>query len=293
MRLVTITHARDCLCLRFVETGQFPRAGDMNSATPRILVLGDLHNAVDRAEAILTRWRDRYDQAVLLGDYFDDFGDSPAEARHSALWLAGSLLREERIHLLGNHDLAYLFPSNHALFCPGFTAEKCRAITEVLAAAPRDRLHLAWSAGPWLFSHAGLHPSFAGNATPAALAEKAEALRPGLAAGRSGTWLSVGMARGGRAAVGGITWQDWNEEFQPVRGVNQIVGHTPCPGVARGRHLRADGSIARSEVYATGERIGPIPSPDTPPFVSVNWCLDTDLEIVALLTGQEIEFRTP
>ena len=263
----------------------------MNSAAPRILVIGDIHHAVDRAEAILTRWRDRYDQAVLLGDYFDNSRDSPDQARHSAQWLAGSLLREERIHLLGNHDLSYLFPANPGLNCPGFTADKCRAITDVLSDAPLKRLHLAWSAGPWLFSHAGFHPSFAFGSTPAALADRAGALLAGLAGDRFEPWLSVGLARGGKAAVGGITWQDWNQEFQPVPRVHQIVGHTPCRGVVRGRHMRADGSIARSEIYATGERLGPSPSPDTPPFVSVNWCLDTGLEMVALITGREIRFE--
>ncbi len=43
----------------------------------RILVLGDVHNKWVEAEKILSDLESHYDQAVLLGDYFDDFGDTP------------------------------------------------------------------------------------------------------------------------------------------------------------------------------------------------------------------------
>jgi hypothetical protein len=39
---------------------------------------------------------------------------------------------------------------------------------------------------------------------------------------------SVGMARGGFTPVGGLLWCDWSREFQPVPGLNQVMGHTPA-----------------------------------------------------------------
>ena len=36
----------------------------------------------------------------------------------------------------------------------------------------------------------------------------------------------AGRGRGGDANVGGVFWQDWTNEFVPVEGLNQIVGHS-------------------------------------------------------------------
>ncbi len=44
--------------------------------------------------------------------------------------------------------------------------------------------------------------------------------------GKINPWLDAGFARGGKQVVGGITWLDWHDEFEPVPYLNQIVGHT-------------------------------------------------------------------
>ena len=45
-------------------------------------------------------------------------------------------------------------------------------------------------------------------------------------------WLyGVGAARGGRQNIGGITWQDFGAEFEPIDGLKQIVGHTSHPKI--------------------------------------------------------------
>ena len=44
----------------------------------------------------------------------------------------------------------------------------------------------------------------------------------------TGSWIfNAGRGRGGSQQVGGITWCDFTREFFPVRGINQIMGHTP------------------------------------------------------------------
>jgi hypothetical protein len=42
----------------------------------------------------------------------------------------------------------------------------------------------------------------------------------------SNNWFEAGFARGGFYKIGGIIWLDWRREFEPVPGLNQIVGHT-------------------------------------------------------------------
>jgi len=174
----------------------------------RILVLGDIHHAWIRTEKILADLRSQYDQAILLGDYFDDFGDTPGRAAETAYWLAYSLRQPERIHLLGNHDLPYLFPENPNLFCPGFTAEKWFAIQANLRAAPPERFQLAHCADAWLLSHSGFAAEFAGGGTPESLAARANALLRRLNEDRYEPWLAPGVARGGSQPKGGITWLD-------------------------------------------------------------------------------------
>ena len=38
--------------------------------------------------------------------------------------------------------------------------------------------------------------------------------------------IGCGYARHGDAPVGGLTWLDWAEEFAPIPGIHQIVGHS-------------------------------------------------------------------
>jgi hypothetical protein len=90
--------------------------------------------------------------------------------------------------------------------------------------------------GKWLVSHAGLHKCY--------LPEKIAKLhkdRPKFfselesyltsechKAFRQESWVShAGHSRGGLQRVGGLIWCDFEREFYPVQGLNQIVGHTP------------------------------------------------------------------
>ena len=257
----------------------------------RLLVLGDIHHAWRRAEEILSALRSRYDQAILLGDYFDDFGDTPEMAAATARWLARSLGRPERIHLLGNHDLPYFFPENPHLLCPGFTIEKWFAIRSELGAAPPQRFQLAHAACGWLFSHAGFAKEFAEGETPESLAARANALLRRLDRDRHEPWLAPGFIRGGSQTTGGLTWLDRNGEFEPVPGFHQVVGHTPGMCV-RGRHLDPRGATVRTEIRKAAV-IREVPDSRKGSWQSLNWCLDTRLVHVALIEAGRFEIIRP
>jgi hypothetical protein len=72
--------------------------------------------------------------------------------------------------------------------------------------------------------------------------------------------LQCGRGRGGIARVGGVVWADWNTEFVPIEGLNQVVGHTP-------------GDVVRTKMLRNKE--GRI--------VSANHNLDTHLNHVILV----------
>jgi hypothetical protein len=219
-----------------------------------------------------------------LGDYFDDFGDTPRLAAETAYWLAYSLRQPDRIHLLGNHDLPYLYPGNARLFCPGFTAEKQLEIEHQLRNAPCDRLQLAHCGHGWLFTHAGFAGRFAEGEPPESLATKANNLLTHLAEGHHEPWLVPGVACGGSEPVGGVTWLDWNTEFWPVPGLHQIVGHTPGK-FARGRHLDFNGAGVKIEMRQAAV-IRDVPGARRQPWQSLNWNMSTGLRQVALVDHQ-------
>jgi len=54
---------------------------------------------------------------------------------------------------------------------------------------------------------------------------------------------NIGWARGGRSRAGGIFWCDFNDEFIPIPGVNQIFGHTAYGGRNGIRTMHTEDSL--------------------------------------------------
>ncbi len=102
----------------------------------------------------------------------------------------------------------------------------------------------------WLLSHAGLtyETRYANVASGLAVVKQGGVSRI----------FGAGWSRGGEYPVGGITWLDWYDEFEPISDYKQIVGHS------RGKVPR--------------EKLG-------------NWCLDTDLRHYGLITDGELSIH--
>ena len=253
------------------------------------LIIPDIHNKTARAEAIIAQYPDA-EEIILLGDYFDSFDDTPADAARTARWLKKSLADPRRRHLFGNHDLPYAFPWNNRLGCPGYTPQKAKVIRDFLGAEHWEQIlpyHIIEAVDrPILFTHAGLTlPNLYGF-------ELAEQASPGgkfahLPALPLGDHLAVmkhefqkwsaacrtcdyhhfmhGGSRHGKPGHGGPQWVD-ARDFTPIHGLDQVVGHTirsePTETIATdSRNLFLD---CRLEFYATWEngRITTMKSPD-------------------------------
>lgn len=259
------------------------------NTTRRFLVIPDIHNQVEAAEIILTSLRKYYDRAILLGDYFDAWGEAPGDEVKTARWLAKSLRKRERIHLLGNHDLPYIFPNNPHLSCPGFSGVKLSAVAPFLKKAPLERLRLAYSAHGWLFSHAGVGAHLWNGEPPEILANHVNSLLPKLAEDKFEPWVACGIERGGSAQAGGVTWLDWRWEFSAITGLNQIVGHTVDDHVRSKNRDNYGRIVTRSVHCATLSRsIHAVEG-----IVSMNWCLDSRLQHVALIDPEFIVIFNP
>lgn len=76
----------------------------------KILAIGDIHQAPNLEQIEATIARENPDRVIFVGDYFDQWHDHPDHAAKTARWLKQSLADPKRVHLLGNHDLHYLWP---------------------------------------------------------------------------------------------------------------------------------------------------------------------------------------
>ncbi len=246
----------------------------------RTLVISDIHLQPERAEEWIARLSNRHDRVVFLGDYFDSHGagNGPEPTATTAAWLAESLKRPERVHLVGNHDLSYLF---HRKFtaCSGYSEENQAVLDPYLKDSAFSLLQPAVAIDGWLLTHAGVHRQLVKDLAPEAvlplILEQWERLKEG----GNPPLFGCGYARGGSQPFGGITWQDFGE-FRPTPGLHQIFAHTPAKTVRVHWMLPQ-----RRHILKRAHRLDRVPGEvvGLAAASSVNVCADTELDSVLLI----------
>jgi hypothetical protein len=206
----------------------------------KYLILPDVHNRWEKVEKIIKSVKP--DKTIFLGDYFDDFGDNPHIIADVADWFHHSVNQKDRVHVCGNHDLHYWFKDNKNMRCSGYEQFKSVTINDFVTKQDWEKLKFFYILdNRWLLSHAGVHPSWIESSkfkpnviseyslraiNRRLIGESAEAKK--LFYANSMHWFAMpGFSRSSCPYYGGITWCDWNNEFHPIRGIHQIVGHTP------------------------------------------------------------------
>ncbi len=218
----------------------------------RTIIISDLHNRVSWIEEFLYSFPYPYDNVVFLGDYFDDYNDTPDDVLIASNWLKQSIKKPNRIHLIGTHDLWYRFPFNPFIQATGNTPYKENVINNILTPSDWDKLKLFHYEQNYLITHAGIHIDLITgyvfknknifstndldnlnnhNLNAQLIIDKivktaTEQALKDVSIGYENSWLSAGFSRGGMQKIGGIIWLDWNDEFEPISNINQIVGHT-------------------------------------------------------------------
>ena len=251
----------------------------MHLHAQRCLIIPDVHQDTAWVERVLAREKvfpaaatapdsaapSPPDLVVFLGDYFDSH--RPPEERASVAatcaWLDATRERlgDRAVFLLGNHDIQYWESRRSCLArrTPRNLRHQCGAAFSHSAAKQIAKKLSAdfWSAGRlfvcvngWLLSHAGLSPAFwpsratAEDALAALDQDAAAALESIVTPTPPHPLLRAGRVRGGEAPVGGLTWLDWDNEFEDALPLPQIVGHTASRLGARqtGRSWCLDGA---------------------------------------------------
>ena len=179
--------------------------------------VGDIHGKVDQVKRAL----DMDGQIIFVGDFMDSFDRNLEDHEECLKLVIGAIKVKKARAIYGNHELSYIFPHHE---CSGWNLHRKmlmqRYCTEIrtlfepyILLEPRV-----------LISHAGLTDQIwkGEKLSVKKLDIKLSQWWPDL--GSPMHW--IGLYRGGLDKVGGMFWCDWNAEFQPVKGLTQIFGHT-------------------------------------------------------------------
>jgi len=253
----------------------------------KTVVMADVHNYIDTAQFILDS--EDADEYVFLGDIFDSFFDTEHIALKTAKWLETILNRDDCVVTWGNHDVPYRYTMNKWASCPGFNHEKCRAINSAIHYL-WDKFKWYYKTQGWYISHAGLHEDifchpvkgFSDEELDKVIEKGITHLNSGVDANHCRMGLRMGFGR-----VGGCTWADW-DEFKPIEGVNQIVGHTPH-ACARVKYLKKHRSSHKQISIINSIFENQKPSDDK--ILSLNYCIDCGGHKYAVIQDGKVEIK--
>jgi hypothetical protein len=256
-----------------IERGLNPTAGGTD------LIIPDIHLQWNRADRIIQH--EKCDRVWLLGDYFDDFGDTVAQVEQTCEWLLG-VCEDDRIHcLLGNHDV-YYFCDNRAYRGAGYSREKYDMIQKHFS--PRtiqEKFALHGRVNGYLLTHAGFTGRWLKKFSQSLIDRHLQEAFQAMLAHQIHPLLEIGADRGGRNEVGGVTWCDWRN-FKPIAGMPQILGHTPHNKVRwAGFERQVDSELNFGHCVA-----GSLGEDDKASFAldeEISLCLDTGLRHYAVI----------
>jgi hypothetical protein len=207
----------------------------------RIIEIPDLHGS-NIWEDILP-FVDQYDKIIFLGDYMDSYDYSDQEIADNFLKILDFKRSnpEKVILILGNHDLQYLFDTLEGLpvYCSGKRPSMVVTMKEHFEKAYNDGLFkLAYEAGPYLFSHAGItlgwweevnEKLFQTNHRLKQLWEGESVVNKiNILLDIKSKWMNTNsIERGGSSKNAGPLWVDKSVMLKtPLSGFIHVVGHT-------------------------------------------------------------------
>lgn len=123
----------------------------------KTVVIGDVHG---RSLWKLIVHQENPDRVIFIGDYFDSFDISGIEQIHNFKEIIEykGISGKDVILLIGNHDYHY-FPEIGNTGTSGYQSRIAPSITQVID-ENRQHLQMAYSFDEFLFTHAGVSPTF-------------------------------------------------------------------------------------------------------------------------------------
>lgn len=125
----------------------------------RTVVIGDIHGRSNWKLAIYQE--EPVDRVIFIGDYFDSFDISGLEQIHNfkeIIHYKKTNPQVEVVLLLGNHDMPY-YPGFTDTAISGYQHRMAPSISQVIE-ENKEHLQMAYGFDEYLFTHAGVSPSF-------------------------------------------------------------------------------------------------------------------------------------
>lgn len=213
----------------------------------KLLVVGDLHGRHEILENAYDEFLlNNYDKLILIGDYADSFDRSNEDILKcfKLCILYKEQFRDDFIALIGNHDLQYKLEDNKGNTCSGYRPNLFTTLNYIFR-MHKNVFQYAYSLDNYLFTHAGIsnnwflkHEDIFDKYCDGLDTTDEEFV--GKVINRIGETHDAhilhenGYARNGNFDYGGPLWCDKLELCNnPLKGVDQVCGHTPVPFIMK------------------------------------------------------------
>lgn len=191
-----------------------------------IVPISDIHG--------LTKWKtivedfSKVDKFVFLGDYLDPYQDiSEDDLINNLLQIINfKITHPHQVELLlGNHDTHYFNESSNK---SSRYNNKIAQVAKETFEKYKILFKYIYQQDNYIFSHAGIDETWMKSLPNDVSKDIISSINNGLVSYYD--LNRVGLYRGG-IGVGGPLWLDFNEFKNPLKGFNQVVGHTrtSCP----------------------------------------------------------------
>lgn len=173
------------------------------------------------------------DKIVFLGDYVDSFDVQNSDMIENLKSIIDFKLNnnEKVVLLFGNHDLQYLYLSDSSFRCSGLRPEIAIDLYEIFN-KNKELFQYAYQVDNWIMTHAGIQNHWFSDVFKGDINKNiAEQINNPNDRKQMDALHVVGYTRGGWNDVGGIVWCDRSELKKPLKGFNQIVGHSRVKNV--------------------------------------------------------------
>ena len=193
-------------------------------------VIGDIHGRIEVMVAALNK----HERVVFVGDYLDSFDRTKVDQLQCLKIALKEHNGDSIICLRGNHEESYIDP---AARCSGWNNIMNTHVMPIQSDVRALPTH-TW-VGDILITHAGISKEFVNvvlnekDDIKLSSVEQSHLIDKYL---KGPLHQEVGYARGGQKTCGGLLWCDWFEEFTPIAGLRQIVGHSGYRPVMKNWH---------------------------------------------------------
>lgn len=200
----------------------------------RIITIGDIHGHDSWKPVIEDVLEGKFDKVICTGDYTDSFSISNETMINNLLELIKlKSFYPDKIELLvGNHEMHYMLRQAHVsnpYLCSGYRRDFHFDVYPIFK-ENFNKFKLAHQIDNYLWTHAGIHQGWYNmHYKDVSLKDIGDKLNEDFE-NEKPRIFEVGWMRGGVHDVGGPLWADKRmTSKKPLKGLHQIVGHTPVP----------------------------------------------------------------